>query len=59
MSDRPFDTEADRKPFEVWRSTWRGGWEFAARFRRRRLARLYAWEHTKRGWFTYEVREAR
>lgn len=42
--------------FEVWR--WSNyGHTLVREFRWRWLARLYAWERTKRGWFRYEVRE--
>jgi hypothetical protein len=44
------------KPWAVWRSTQRGGQQGVKTFRWRWLARLYAWEHTKRGWFIYEVK---
>lgn len=44
------------KPWVVWRSCARGGWEGAKTFRWHWVARLYAWEHTKRGWFAYRVK---
>jgi hypothetical protein len=40
----------------VWRTTALGGEVYVRTFRWRWLARLYAWEHTKRGWFRYRVR---
>jgi hypothetical protein len=45
--------------YEVWRTSWVSGQILERTFRWRWLARLYAWEHTKRGWFHYEVKESR
>jgi hypothetical protein len=45
--------------YEVWRTMWGGGQMFERSFRWHWLARLYAWEHTNRGWFRYEVRIGR
>lgn len=43
--------------YEVWRTMFMSdGRTFVRAFRWRWLARLYAWEHTRRGWFRYEVR---
>lgn len=44
------------KRYEVWRTTTTG-FTLERSFRWRWLARLYAWEHTKRGWFRYVVLE--
>jgi hypothetical protein len=50
------------KRYEVWRnmpySGWGATWTREWTTRWRWLARLYAWVHTKAGWFTYEVRAA-
>lgn len=44
--------------YEVWQATTTGGWTLRLRTRRKWWARLFAWEHNRRGWFRYEVREA-
>lgn len=44
--------------YEIWRSSFYGGWVLEHTTRWRWWARLWAWEHTTRGWFRYEVREA-
>ena len=41
---------------DVWRTSNPSGEVLVRTFKWRWVARLYAWEHTKRGWFRYTAR---
>jgi hypothetical protein len=42
--------------YELWRTSSPGGWVLVCRTKWRLWARFLAWEHTRRGWFQYEIR---